>query len=29
VLALAPWLIAGQLRAGVFDVKAFGAKGDG
>src|ERR1035438_641284 len=29
VLALAPWLLAEPLRAGVFDVKAFGAKGDG
>ena len=29
VLALAPWLFAGQLGASVFDVKTFGAKGDG
>jgi polygalacturonase len=28
-LALTPWLLAGQLRAGIFDVKTFGAKGDG
>src|SRR4051794_28906039 len=28
-LALTPWLLAGQLRAGMFDVKTFGAKGDG
>ena len=29
VLALAPWLLPEQLRGGVFDVKTFGAKGDG
>src|SRR5450759_1906000 len=29
VTALALWLLPGQLRGGVFDVKAFGAKGDG
>src|SRR5450759_5854806 len=29
VTALALWLLPGQLRGGVFDVKTFGAKGDG
>src|SRR5664280_3810400 len=29
VLAIAVWLLPGQLRAGVFDVKTFGAKADG
>ena len=29
MLAVLPWLLTGQLCAGVFDVKTFGAKGDG
>ena len=28
-LALVAWLLTGQLCAGAFDVKTFGAKGDG